>query len=204
LIKAVVFDLGNVLIDFDHTIAAKRISKFCDKTPEQIFDLFFDSEITAQFEEGKISPHDFYLKVKDMLNMRLSYDSFVPIWNEIFFLSAKNRDVYSTIERLRVNYSTTLVTNINVLHHQYLKNYFPVFDVFTSIFTSYEVGAAKPKPLIYKKILETLDILPEEAFYTDDRIDLIESARGLGFNAFVFKGTKQLNIDLRDAGINFI
>ena len=90
-IRVVLFDLGRVLVDFDHKRAAERISSFCPKSPLEIYNLFFESEATVAFEAGKITPENFYLEVKNMLNLKLSYDSFIPIWNDIFFLSPKNR-----------------------------------------------------------------------------------------------------------------
>ncbi|MFA5200583.1 MAG: hypothetical protein WC442_06780, partial [Candidatus Omnitrophota bacterium] len=92
-IKVVLFDLGKVLVDFDHLRAAERISSFCKRTPLQIYNLFFESQVTIDFEAGKISPQNFYLKVKEMLDLDLSFNSFIPIWNDIFFLSPKNRSV---------------------------------------------------------------------------------------------------------------
>jgi putative hydrolase of the HAD superfamily len=200
-IKAIIFDLGNVLVDFDHTIAANRISHFCDKSPQEIFNLFFDSGLTKLFEEGKIKPFDFFLKVKEMLNLRLNYENFVSIWNEIFFLSAKNRQVYSLINDLKSHYKTALITNINVLHFDYLKRNFFVFGVFHKVFTSFELGSIKPDIAVYKKILEALEVLPENAFYTDDRIELVESAKSLGIRGFVFQGIEKLKQDLRNSGI---
>ena len=67
MIKAVIFDLGNVLIDFDHNIAAKRISPLSGRSPKEIFNFFFDSGITGLFEEGKIPAEEFFFKVKESL-----------------------------------------------------------------------------------------------------------------------------------------
>ncbi len=201
VIKVVLFDLGNVLVDFDFNLAAKRIVHFCAKSPEQIFDLLFDSPPTALFESGKIEPLDFFTKVKETLGLSLSYEAFVPIWNEIFFLSAKNRAVYSLVNRLSQNYKTALISNINILHYQYLKERFPVFNVFGQIFLSYELGLAKPDPRIYEKALGSLGALAEEVFYTDDRPELVESARALGIKSFVFSGERQLENDLLSAGV---
>ena len=203
MIQAILFDLGNVLIDFDHTIAAGRIAHFCDKTPQQIFDLFFASNITMLFEEGKITPQDFYQEVKKMLGLRLSYESFVPIWNEIFFLSSKNLAVYSLANALRANYKTALISNINVLHYEYLVRHFPVFRIFHNVFTSFELGAAKPNHSIYKKSLETLGVEPENVFYTDDRAELVESASQLGIKSFLFTDIEKLKKDLLVSGVNF-
>src|SRR3989338_6206829 len=152
-IKAVIFDLGNVLIDFDHMIAAKRISKFTDKTPQEIFNLFFDSVLTALFEEGKITPLNFFSEVKKILNSKLDYAQFLPIWNEIFFLSEKNQAVYNLAKILKDHYKIALLSNINILHFDYLKKNFSIFDAFHNVVTSFESGIRKPDPLIYKKAL---------------------------------------------------
>jgi HAD superfamily hydrolase (TIGR01509 family) len=200
-IKAVIFDLGRVLIDFDHTIAAKRISRFTDKTPRQIYNLFFDSDLTIRFEEGKISPQDFFLKVKETLQAKLDYDSFLPIWNEIFFLTPNNRAVHALAKRLQRHYQTVLLSNVNILHFAYVKKEFAVFDVFHHIVASFEAHAIKPKPAIYKRVLGLVACQPQQFFYTDDRAELVEGAAALGIRSFVFKDPEQLQRDLASVGV---
>lgn len=201
MINTIVLDLGKVLIDFDHLRAAERISNFCNKTPKQIFDLFFISEATILFEEGKITPEDFFRRVKEILDLKLEYQSFVPIWNDIFFLTAKNRAVYSLANNLRAHYQVALLSNINVLHHEYLKQYFPVFNVFHRVFVSYEMGMIKPDQALYIKVLEELKVQPENVFYTDDRQELVDSAKDIGINSFLFTGVEQLKQDLACLGV---
>jgi putative hydrolase of the HAD superfamily len=201
-IKVILLDLGNVLIDFDYNISAQRIAHFCGKPPKEIAGLFFDSEITALFEAGKIAPPDFFAKLKEMLGLKLSYAAFTPIWNEIFFLSAKNRSVYSLVNNLKSRYRVVLISNIDILHYEYLKRYFPVFDIFDDLFLSYELGLVKPNPLIYQRALEALKAGPASVFYTDDRPDLVKSAQGLGIKSFVFNGFARLKSDLLSAGVS--
>jgi len=200
-IKALIFDLGNVLVDFNHHPAAERVSRFSKKSSQEIYNFFFESALTISFEKGEISPDEFFLKVKESLSLKLSYDSFVHIWNDIFFLSPKNRMVYSLVNNLHCGYKTALLSNINILHYEYLKKSFPVFNVFSQIMPSFELGAVKPEPIIYKKALERLAVDPEEAFYTDDRVDLIASAKKLGIKSFVFKTVEQLKKDLYKSGV---
>ena len=176
-IKVLLFDLGRVLVDFDHLRAAQRISVFCSKTPREIYDLFFESKATLDFEAGKISPQDFYLEVKKMLNLNLSYASFEPIWNDIFFLSAKNRSVFGLVNALRANYRTALLSNINLLHYEYLKKNFPVFGAFDQIFLSFQMGLVKPDKEIYSRVIREVGVSPQEIFYTDDRPELLESTQ---------------------------
>lgn len=202
MVKAIIFDLGNVLLDFDYQIAALRLSKLTDKNAQEIFDLFFDSKLTALFEEGKISPLQFFLKVKEILNLNLRFDEFVSIWNEIFFFTEKNLGVYNLARNLKNCYKVTLLSNINILHFEHIKKTFPLLFAFHNIITSFELGLRKPKPSIYQKTLEILGVSPDNALYIDDRPELIESARGLGIRGFVFKDVEQLKKDLITWGIN--
>lgn len=193
--------MGNVIIDFNHRIAAERISKFTNKTGQEIYDLFFDSKLTSLFEEGKISPQQFFLKVKEILNLKLNFDEFVPIWNEIFFLSEKNTAIYNLACALKSHYRIALLSNINILHFEYIKKTFPVLNNFPNIITSYEAGFRKPHPEIYRIALKVLGVSAENCFYTDDRPELIEGARKLGIEGFVFKSVEQLEKDLLGSGV---
>jgi len=203
-IKVLLFDLGRVLVDFDHLRAAQRIAGFCSKTPAQIYDLFFESGVTIAFEAGKITPEDFYLQVQQMLDLKLSYVSFEPIWNDIFFLSAKNRLVFGLVNSLRVNYKTALFSNINILHYEHLKKNFPVFGAFDKIFLSFQMGLVKPDKEAYNVVIQGLGVVPEEIFYTDDRPELVESAKSLGIQGCVFTNFSQLVSDLGNHGITFL
>lgn len=203
-IKVLLFDLGRVLVDFDHLRAAQRISAFCSKTPRQIYDLFFESGATIAFEAGKITPEDFYLQVKQLLDLKLSYESFEPIWNDIFFLSAKNRSVFGLVNSLRAYYKTAMLSNINILHYEYLKKNFPVFGAFDKVFLSFQLGLIKPDKEIYNSVIRDLGVSPEEIFYTDDRPELIQSAKSLGIRGCVFTDFGRLISDLRESGISFL
>lgn len=201
-LAAIILDLGNVLIDFDHRIAARRIAKFTDNEPEEVFDLFFDSELTRRFEAGKIQPENFFSEVKKILHSDIEYQEFLPIWNEIFFLSEKNHQVYRLAKFLKQKYRLALLSNINTLHYRYLKQKFEVFDIFDNILASCDLGLTKPDPLIYKKALDMLGVMPRKAVYFDDRAELVEMAAGLGIRSFVFRGTEQFKEDLFSCGID--
>lgn len=200
-IKGVIFDLGRVLLDFDHMTAAQRLSSFTDKSGKEIYELFFDSPVTGLFEEGRVSAQEFFLKVKETLNLKITYETFVPIWNEIFYFTRENLRVYNIALSLKEGYRVALLTNINTLHLEHIKKAFPVFDAFHSVLASCELGARKPHRDVYLTALEALGTLPEETFYTDDRPELILGARGLGIKAEVFTGSVKLKQDLLKAGI---
>lgn len=200
-VKAVVFDLGNVLVDFNHLFAARRLQDLCDFTVQEIYNLFFDSELTCLFEEGKISPKSFFERVKQILNLKITYKEFLSIWNEIFFLTPKNKEVYQIAKKLKENYCVCLASNINILHFEYLKNNFNVFNIFDHIFLSYKLKTRKPADSFYRHILEKLSLKGEEVFYTDDRLELVESAKKLKIRGLVFLSVDKLKDDLISSGI---
>ncbi len=203
-IKAIIFDLGNVLLNFDHMIAAKRISGFTDKGAEEIYQMFFDSPVTRLFEEGKITPADFFKQVKHKLALNIGFEVFLPIWNEIFFLSENNLLVCNLAKDLSLHYKLAILSNINALHMGYIKDNFPVFCAFKNFFASCELGMVKPDPLIYKKAMELLGVSPEEVFYTDDRKELVAEASKMGIKANVYTDPLQLENDLISCGIRAV
>ncbi len=201
-IKGIVFDLGNVLVSFDHSLAVQKVAALASLAPQGIYDLFFNSHNATEFEKGKISPGKFFSEVKNTLKLKITYQDFLLIWNDIFFLTKDNQKVLRLVQILNKQYCLAMLSNINILHYDYLKKEFPVFGAFDYIFASFKIGFIKPDPKIYLTALNNMGVLPEEAFYTDDRCDFIKEARKLGIKAYVYKGDTQLRQDLFKEGIS--
>lgn len=190
---AIIFDLGRVLIDFDHRTAADRASKFSSKTAEEIFELFFDSELTELFEKGKISTEEFFNKIKEILGLNLSFEEFLPIWNDIFYITPINQEVHKIAKGLKGALPTLLLSNINILHFEYLKERFPkVFEGLDKLILSYEVGLRKPDPEIYRLAIRSLNTQPKQILYVEDRLELVLAAENLGIAGLHFNGTESL------------
>jgi putative hydrolase of the HAD superfamily len=202
-ITVVIFDLGRVLLDFDHRLAAEKIAGLSGKSAEEITGLFFDSDIVAAFEAGLVSPEEFFNKVRQMLCCDIDYPSFVPIWNEIFTFTEQNRRVHALTMALKPRYVTALLSNINLLHYEYIKSNFHIFGGFHRLFASCELGCVKPDPEIYRKALAALEVPAGQVFYTDDRPELISQARSMGIRGFVYTGFEQLCRDMDSCGINY-
>lgn len=200
-LKAVIFDLGRVVLDFDHWIGVNKIASLSKKTPQEIFDFFFDSKLTQKFESGKVTPENFFRRVKKDLHLKIKYKEFLPIWSEIFIFTDNNKEVYSIAKGLKGKYKTAILSNINELHLEYIERTFPVFDAFDRVFASCRMGAIKPERKIYIEALKALEALPNETFYVDDRPELVKQARRLGIRAFVFTGVGQLKEDLASCGV---
>ena len=200
-IKAVIFDLGNVLIGFDHTIAVKKILKHTPKKSRDIYDLFFDSDLTQEFEKGKTGKLEFFQQVQTALELKISYGEFLPIWNEIFFSKPESEDFVSS---LNSGIKLALLSNINQLHYEYIREEFSsTIGLFEpdKIIPSFRTGFIKPDKEIYDLALKALDVPRESVVYVDDRLDLIEAALSYGIKSIQFKSAKGLKQKFQDLGI---
>ena len=185
---AIFCDLGNVLVNFDHRIAVKKILGRTAKNEEDIYQLFFDSGLTKLYEEGKISSLDFFRRVKDSLGLKADCDEFFSIWDDIFFEAPLNIKMQDFLKGMKGRYKLAMISNINENHFEFLRKKMPVFGEFDKLVLSYEVGFRKPAQEIYIAGLKALNARPEKVFYIDDRADLIEAASGLGIKGVTFNG----------------
>ncbi len=62
-VKTVVFDLGKVLVDFDYTIAARRIAARSKVPPEKIRSFVDYSPLLFRLERGEVTTQQFYEEV---------------------------------------------------------------------------------------------------------------------------------------------
>lgn len=186
--NAIICDLGNVLINFDHRIAVKKILCCTPKNEEDVYNLFFDSGLTELYEEGKIDSDEFYRRVKKFLKLEMEGDKFFPIWNDIFFETPLNREMRDFLKSVKPGHKLILLSNLNVTHFEFLRPKMDIFDDFDKLVLSYEVGFRKPAPEIYKAALDFAKTEPSKAFYIDDRYDLIEAAGKLGIKGIAFDG----------------
>ena len=196
-VEAFLFDLGNVLVRFNHMAAVQKIAAKTKVTPEELFRFIFDSPLVVAHDEGKISTKRFYEGLKEAVGLLTSYDEFLEVWNNIFTLDS---EMSSLVGRLASRYPCYLISNTNRPHFEYCRERYPVLDELHGWILSYEVGVLKPDPKIYHRALELARVPPSQILYIDDREDLVEAGRGMGFQVHRFTGMEPLLEDLKARG----
>lgn len=197
-IRSFLFDLGNVLVRFDHRAAAARIAEHAKADPEDLYRLFFESPLVVDHDEGRISTSVFYEALKKEIGLSLPYDRFLSVWNDIF---TPDPEMEALVRRLLGSYPCFLISNTNRPHFDHLREHYPVLNELNGWILSYEVGRLKPHPAIYRRALEMARAPAAEVFYVDDREDLIEAGRQLGFQVHRFEGVAPLRAELQKRGI---
>lgn len=193
------FDLGRVLVDFDHRISARKIAGLTGKDENWLYEIFFESDLTKAFDEGKISAYEFYSQMKKLTGLNISYAEFAPIWSDIF---KEKKDVCEFVVNLKKDYRLVLISNVNALQFEHIKKRFPIISYMDALVLSYEAGVMKPEPKIYNLAIDASETTPGRIIYADDRPELIEGAKAVGIkSSFVFKDLSQFKSDLEDIGI---
>ncbi|MFA6143073.1 MAG: HAD family hydrolase [Candidatus Omnitrophota bacterium] len=196
--SVIVFDLGNTIIRFDHNISAKKIAALLNLDSKTLYDAFFDSEITRAFEKGEISPREFHRRASGLLGVKMPYQDFVAIWNDIFW---EDEDACKLARQLKNNYKLFLLSNVNKLHFEHIEKKFDIINIFDEIILSYLVGATKPDRLIYEDVIRRAGGDCTKLLYVDDREDLIKEALALGIDSVRFEGASELKKTLVRKGI---
>ena len=196
--NTIVFDLGNTVIRFDHSISARKIANLFKIDSKKIYDAFFDSEITRAFDRGLSSPRQFHKDASALLGIKLPYEDFAKIWSDIFW---EDEAVAALVKELKKNYRLFLLSNINRLHFEYIEKRFDVIKLFDEVILSYIVGAIKPEPAIYEDVIRRVGGDKSKILYIDDREDLIKEATAMGIDSIRFESADSLKKELSARGV---
>jgi len=199
-IKAVIFDLGNVLVNYDVEKAAKRFSAASGLSTREIWKRFFLSRFEQAYTRGELSTREFHRIACKTLGVSMPLAVFRHYWNDIFW---ENPGMERLLVRIKKHYPLYLISNTNALHYTYLKKNFKLLRHFDRKFPSHEMGARKPYLKIYRRVLKKIGLRPEEAVFIDDMKSFVEGARKAGMHAVHFKGRSSLLKILKKLGIRF-
>lgn len=189
-LKAICFDLGNVLIFFDWKIAENRLNEiepdlgYC--TTQFLKN---NRELIVKLEKGKISDDEFLTQVKNHINSKIDKITLAKIYSEIFW---ENKVLTSLLPRLHQKYNLYLLSNTNAIHKKYGWEKFKFLNNFDKLFLSHELGYIKPEKDIYQRVIDETKINPNEILYIDDVKEFVEAARECGWNTFHFSSNESL------------
>ncbi len=194
-IEVILYDLGNVILPFNHFQIAEKLSRFAQRKefqdPSRVFSYLFDFENGAVngYEVGKVSSPQFFQALKEFLQLSLSFEDFIPIWNDIF---TENQEVSRTILFQKGRRKLGLLSNTNPLHFDYILSKYPIVRAFDQWILSHEVGFKKPAVEIYQKAIEWASVEPRKILFIDDMKKHVEVAVSLGMQGVHFVSAEQL------------
>ncbi|MBN1801411.1 MAG: HAD family phosphatase [Candidatus Lokiarchaeota archaeon] len=200
-IKAIVFDLGDVLIEHSFTRAFLKWSELT-QIPQDLFQEGFKYEdpLMERFERGQISAEDFFQHLTQKLNINWAFSEFKQGW--LHAIDEVNPESYTLLEKLKARFELHVLSNTNELHAKDILVRFPkLFAYFNRIFFSNELYARKPEKEIYRKMIEQLDMPPEQILFIDDNERNLIGASEFGIQTVQMQSYSQLYISLKNFAI---
>lgn len=179
---AFLFDIGNVILSFDFSKAAERLSPKCRLSPEE--GLREVAPLVDPFERGEMTPEQFIAVASNKMGYEGSAEEFRAAFEDIFDL---NERVVELIESLdRRDHPLHLLSNTNRLHVPYFERTWPVFERFSGRIYSCDVGVMKPDPEIFRITIDSLDLDPGSTIYIDDLPANCEAGAEAGLRAIPY------------------
>lgn len=181
-IKAVIFDVGGVLCDWQSICRefAGELGMDYKKFLEVFLKFSFDPKIGSDL--GYMTIDEFFAKLTAALGVpEKSQD-----WRKRFVPGFKRIEPsYKLLNELKGKYKLALLTNAKIgLWDEWKEG--SLREYFEAIVDSSEVHILKPDKRIFQILLNRLQLKPEECLFIDDEMKNVDAAKKLGFKPVHF------------------
>lgn len=192
MINNIIFDLGNVLLNF------KPLEYLYSKIPEkrkalQIYEEIFKSEEWLMLDRGLITEEE---AVNAICDRNIAHSPLIKYvmynWYQMLTPIEEVVDILKELknEGLKIYF----LSNFHLLAYEDVFKRYEFFQYFDGGILSYKEKLMKPEEDIYTILIKTYGISPKESIFIDDTKENIEGATRLGFKSILFTNS----FDLRE------
>ncbi len=194
MIKAVVLDIGGVLIRTMDRSGRQALEKAYDLPPGGADQLVFNSASAEAATLGKAQPEKIWRNVAETLSLsQKALEEFITCFWEA---DQVDRDLMDYFEKLKESYTTALLSNAWTGARQHFAEEYHIIEGQTvdHLLISSELGLAKPDQRIYDILAETIGLTFDQILFVDDFIENIDAAQAVGIHTIHY----QAGMDLID------
>ena len=196
---AIIFDFGNVLVDWDPRYLYRQffpddhaIERFLLEINFQEWNLRQDcGRPFAEAVEELCQQHPHYCDLIRAYDTRWEESLIGPIWPSVDILRQLKQQGYALYG----------LSNWSAEKFSLVRSKYDFFGWFKAIVLSGEVKLVKPDPRIFHLMLEKIGRPAAECLLIDDSLKNIDAAQQLGFQTIHFRSAEQLGSDLVKKGI---
>lgn len=192
----IIFDLGKVLVDFDYSVAARKIAARSAKSPRDMQAFLGSSPLLVEYECGRLTRRQLFDAVCQAIGFYGDIEEFAGYFADIFTEMPETITLHAELRRR--GYKTYIFSNTNDLAVEHIRRNFPFFKNFDGYIFSYEVGGMKPQPKIYEAMEAMTGRGGADLIYLDDRPENIEAGAARGWRAILHESAEKTRRALAD------
>ena len=196
---AIIFDLGKVLVDFDYSVAARKVAARSTKQLPDLQHFLGSSSILVRYESGLLTRQQFFDEMRQATGFTGTLEEFADDLADIFVPMEPMVDLHEEVRRR--GFQTYIFSNTNDLAIEHVRHNFPFFKHFDGYIFSYEVGAMKPQPEIYAAMEQMCGRRGSDLVYIDDRLENIEAGKARGWRAVLQETPEKTRQMLKSIGV---
>jgi putative hydrolase of the HAD superfamily len=196
--RALLLDLGNVLIFHDNARLFRELGAACGRSAAEAEAIIGQSDAGRGINVTDGPPRSVYDRIAPLIGFPGDFTAFSAIWNGIF---TPNDAIAPLIEALHGRVALYVLSNTNPLHTDHILPLLPVLRFFDAVFTSHQLGLAKPDVAVYHAALARAGVGPHEAAFFDDAPGHVDGARRAGLRGFIYSSPEQFVADLAALGL---
>ncbi|SHI81278.1 putative hydrolase of the HAD superfamily [Clostridium cavendishii DSM 21758] len=198
IIKNIVFDLGNVLLEFK-PIEYLKDKEFEEDKIKELYEEIFLSKEWPMLDRGVITEEEVINILCERSRNADLIRKAMDNWYEILKPIKESIDILKELKE--AGYGLYIISNFHHLAYENVTKRFEFFNYFDGGVISYEEKLLKPEDEIYRKLLQKYNIKAEESVFIDDTLVNIEKSRELGFLGIHFDNPNNLRKKLIDLGV---
>lgn len=194
-IKAVIFDFGNVLLEWNPRHVYRRYFPGNDEAMESFFHEVRFMDWNAQQDKGRT----FADGVSELSRQFPHYADLIQAYHDNWEDSIGDyfAGTVEIMKRLKqAGYPLYGLSNWSAETFPIAREKYDFFNLLDDIVISGEVGMIKPEPEIFEHLLERIGKPAQECLFIDDAVANIEQARRMGFTTVQFESPEQLESEL--------
>jgi len=190
MIRNIIFDLGNVLLNF------KPLDYVYEKIPKkqrarQIYEEIFKSTEWLMLDRGLITEDEALDRIchRNKGKGRIIRD----LMDDWYQMLTPIEGAVDVLNELKLKgYRTYFLSNFHLLAFENVSRRYGFFENFDGGIVSYKEKLMKPEKDIYDRLTATYGINPHESIFIDDTRENIEGATKSGFETILFTTSLEL------------
>jgi putative hydrolase of the HAD superfamily len=196
--SVLLFDLGGVLVDF---IGPAEINTLLSEPlpPLEVARLWQEDQAIAAFETGDLTAEAFGDAFCAAWSLCVSPAEFVSRYAT--WVTRTLPGALDLLDDLRPRFRLAALSNSNVLHWTGSAALKQVISRLDNAFSSHEIGARKPDPRAFLRVLQTLAVDPADVLFFDDSHVNVDAASRLGLSAYQVQGPAGVRAVLQHLGL---